>query len=152
MSPEIISKLANLLPAGAMIVVIPPTAEGAATPTTGALTLSSGSVGTNAGPDANDADRPEVSVLTPLVQAGDHPELVSHWGRLLRGVVSARELTRAVERGALTASKRGSGRGHNANVVKPSDLLSYLKVRHGVESGEIIHQPAWWNDVRRKAA
>ncbi|TVP47281.1 MAG: hypothetical protein EA350_05385 [Gemmatimonadales bacterium] len=151
MSPEIISTLATLLPAGTMIIVIPPAENGAALPSTTALTVGSGSPARPAGPSTCGSDRAEDNLLTPLVEAGDEPKKVSDWGGLLKGIVSAREIARAIEHGALTASVRGFGRGHNATVVKPSELLRFLQVRSDVEAGEIGH-PAWWAPVCRKAA
>jgi len=151
MSPEIVSQLASLLPAGTMIVVIPAGAGANPTPATATASPESESLSPSTGPGPT-GGLPGESLLAPFIAAGDQADLTSNWGRVLKGVVSARELARAVEYGALPASVRGSGRGHNATVVKPSDIRKFLRVLASVEAGEITHLPSWWSPVRRRAA
>lgn len=65
--------------------------------------------------------------------------------------LSARELRRAIDAGALPHEAKTDGRDHGAKLINADAMLAYLATVTAVERGQMA-APGWWTLVRGKRA
>jgi hypothetical protein len=68
------------------------------------------------------------------------------WSRVT--ALSEREIARAIQYGALSASPKGDGRDHAARTVSIDAMEGYLSTVNAVEAGT-MDPPSWWEAVRK---
>ena len=71
------------------------------------------------------------------------------WAEVLG--MSAREISRAVEAGAVGHLRKKEGRDHGARVVSAAAMVQLLATIDAVERLQ-LEPPAWWDDVRGRRA
>lgn len=131
---DVIARLSGHLPGGSVIIIIPEE-KGESGPDTAVDGVAPVRVDQN--------PYPEVSCRE---SEGDAPLRLREWGRILQAV-SARELQRAADQGALETQIRKEGLGHGAVEVRPSAVRRYLETCDAVQEGR-MPAPDWWESVR----
>jgi hypothetical protein len=92
-----------------------------------------------------------VDLAKRIVETDDGALLtVAEWTARLGGAISIRELNRAVAAKAVVSRERGTGRGHCARVIVPTEMLAYLELREACLEGR-ARKPHWFGTVVKEA-
>ncbi len=93
-------------------------------------------------------DATPMDIAAAMEECAQHEALrIDEWADRFRGSsISARELTRGVRGGWIPHVKKGSGRDHKAQLIRPADMVRYLEMREeGLRPGG--YRPDWFGSV-----